>query len=206
MPGQKASEEERRKQILRAAYHVASRHGLDGLTIRRVAARAGLSAGLVMFHFKTKAQLLASLLDWLLATTAVLEIGPGIAGVSSPLDRLLALLRQEMDRLGREPKRVRLFFEFWVLGTRRAEIRSKMRAELGRYREAFRPMAEEVLATEPACFEGVTADGLAAVAVSVIKGCAVQSVIDPRRFDIEQFLAAAQGLVLRLGRPVTQES
>ena len=84
-----------------------------------------------------------------------------------------------------------------------------MRAELGRYREAFRPIAEEVLRTQPARFAGVTADGLAAVSVSFIKGCAVQSMIDPANVDIDQFLAATQGLfgaqqsvrVVQTGRP-----
>ena len=54
MPGQKASEDERRKQILRAAFDVASRRGLASLTVRLVAAKAGLSTGLVLFHFESK--------------------------------------------------------------------------------------------------------------------------------------------------------
>jgi hypothetical protein len=73
-----------------------------------------------------------------------------------------------------------------------------MRRELVRYRDAFRPMAAEVLRAEPDRFVSVTADGLAAVAVSFIKGCAVQSMIDPERFDIDEYLAATQGLVGQL--------
>src|SRR6478672_6551632 len=101
MPGTKAPEAARREQILRAAYGVAAREGLDGTTVLGVAAEAGLSPGLVMFHFKTKRQLLLALLDWLLATTTVLHVGADIAPLAAPLDRLVALLRQEMDRLSR---------------------------------------------------------------------------------------------------------
>jgi TetR/AcrR family transcriptional repressor of bet genes len=195
MPGQKASEKARRDQIIKAAYEIASRRGLDGLTVRLVAAKAHLSSGLVLFHFRSKDQLVVALLDWLLATTTVLHIGPDIELIPAPLERLLALLRQEMDRLSQEPRRIRLFFEFWAAGARHKEIAAMMRVELARYRKAFRSMAREVLAAESERFRQVTADGLAAVAVSFIKGCAVQSMIDPEGFDIREYLAAAEGLL-----------
>lgn len=195
MPGTKAPEAARREQILAAAYEVAAREGLEGTTIIQVAAAAGLSPGLVMFHFKSKRQLLLALLEWLLATTTVLQLGADIARLASPLDRLVALLRQEMHRLSREPLRIRLTFDYWSAGIRDAEISATLRAEFERYREAFRPLAVAVLQEVPERFVGVTPDGLAAVAVSFIKGCAVQSMIDPEHFDIGQYLAAAEGLL-----------
>ena len=193
MPGQKASEESRRRQILRAAYEVGARRGLDGMTVRSVAARAGLSSGLVLFHFKTKEQLLIALLDDVLATTTALHVTDDIVRIATPLARLIALLRREMTRLASEPKRIRLFFDFWAKGFRNSLIRRRMQVELARYRDAFRPMADEVVRAEPDRFRHVTAEGLAAVAVSFIKGCAVQSMIDPR-FSIEQYLTAAEVL------------
>lgn len=194
MPGRKASEATRRGQILQAACDIAEQQGLDALTVRHVAERAGLSVGLVLFHFKTKDALIIAVLDHVLATTAVLHMTDDIAGILSPRERLLALLRREMWRLSSEPRRIRLFFDFWALGFTHRRIGAKMRAELDRYREAFRPIAEEVLRTEPARFAGVTADGLAAVSVSFIKGCAVQSMIDPKNVNIDEFLSATQGL------------
>jgi TetR/AcrR family transcriptional repressor of bet genes len=204
MPGRHAAETVRRSQIIKAAYHVAAARGLSGLTVRGIAARAGVSTGLVLFHFETKEQLIIALLDWLLETTTVLHIGDEIARITSPLDRLLALLQQEMDRLSSAPDRIRLFFDFWARGIRHPGIRRKMWRELARYRDAFRPMAEEVLRAAPERFRGVTAEGLAAVAVSFIKGCAVQSMIDPQRFDIAQYLAATNGLVGQLARTPRQ--
>jgi TetR/AcrR family transcriptional regulator, transcriptional repressor of bet genes len=201
MPGRKASEETRRDQIIRAAYEVAARNGLDGLTVRKVAVKARLSTGLVLFHFTSRDQLVVALLEWLLATTTVLHIGPGISAMPVPLDRLVALLRQEMDRLSREPRRIRLFFDFWVIGGRHPVIGTMMRGELARYRRAFRPIAREVLEAEPERFSQVTADGLAGVAVSFIKGCAVQAMIDPEHFDIQEYLLAAEGLLGYLAPP-----
>jgi len=195
MPGQKASEEARRAQILRAAYDVASRKGLDGLTVRLVAARAHLSTGLVLFHFRSKGRLINALLDYVLATTTVLRVTDEITRIPAPLDRLLALLGREMDRLSSEPRRIRLFFDFWARGFTDPLIRAKMQAELDRYRHAFLPMVEEVLVSEPDRFPRVTPEGLCGVAVSFIKGCAVQSMIDPKGFAIDDHLAAAQGLL-----------
>lgn len=198
MPGQKASEEARRTQILRAAYDVAARKGLDALTVRLVAQRAKLSSGLVLFHFRSKEQLIIALLDYVLETTTVLHVTEDITRIAVPLERLLALLRKEMNRLAIEPRRIRLFFDFWAKGFTHGLIRTKMQAELDRYREAFRPIAHEVLCAEPERFPGVTAEGLAAVAVSFIKGCAVQSMIDPENFDIEEYFAAMNGLLGQL--------
>lgn len=198
MPGQKASEQARRAQILRAAYEVAARRGLDALTVRLVAERAKLSPGLILFHFESKDQLIVTLLDDVLAGTTVLQIPADVATIPAPIDRLLELLRREMIRLSGDRRRIRLFFDYWAQGFRHPIIRARMQAELDRYREAFCGLATEVLAAEPARFTDVTATGLAGVAVSFIKGCAVQSMIDPRNFDVDEYLAAARGLLGQL--------
>ncbi len=199
MPGTKAPGVARIEQILGAAYHVAAHEGLDGTTIIQVAAAANLSPGLVLFHFKSKRRLLLAVLDWMLATTTVLHIGDDIRQLESPLEQLIALLRQEMLRLSREPLRIRLMFDYWTAGIRDAEIRDKVGREFERYRDAFLPLAKAVLDTEPERFAGVSPAGLAGVAVSFIKGCAVQSMIDPEGFDIKQYLAAAEGLMAQIG-------
>ena len=194
MPGTKADEAARREQVLKAAYQLATRRGLSAVTIRDLAERAGLSSGLVLFHFGSKEQLLLELLEWVLASTTILHIGPEIHAIEPPLDRMLAVLRQEMARLSAEPARIRLFFDFWSAGIWNRPIRVRMQRELDRYRDAFLPIATDVLAAEPARFPGVTPEGLSAVAVSFIKGCAVQSMIEPD-LDIAEFLAAVEGLI-----------
>ncbi len=199
MPGSRATESQRRQQIRAAAYELAADSGLRAITIRDVADRAGLSSGLVLFHFGSKESLVLDVLACVLETTTALQIGPDIASIRSPGERLLALLRQEMARLAGEPRRTRLFFEFWSAGLWDPAIGLRMKTELDRYRSAFRPMAEDVLATQPSAFPGVTADGLAAVIVSFIKGCSVQSLIEPG-LNMSEFLGAAEGLLSQLSR------
>lgn len=206
MPGLKAGQEERQAQILAAASAVAKREGLERLTVRRVAAEAGLSHGLVHFHFESKARLLVALLDHLFEQTAAFRLGPDLVRIDSPLDRLLALLEQEMGRLTEDRGSIHLFFDFWIMGMRHPRIRARMRAELERYRRAFRPMVEEVLRAEPLRFADVSPEGLSAVVVSFIKGSAVQSVIDPGGFDVAQFTAAAHALLATFGESAVREA
>ena len=198
MPGRKASETQRRQQILKAAHQVALGQGLDGLTVRAVAARARLSHGLVLFHFKRKDQLVAALLDHVLTATLSLRVAEDVDRMGGALDRLRALLRQEVDRLSSDPRQVRLFLECWAFGTRRRAIRRRISLALERYREAFRSLAVEVLRAEVTRFPGVTPEGLAAIAVSFINGCSVQAMIDPDHFDVEEYLTAVQGILGRL--------
>jgi TetR/AcrR family transcriptional regulator, transcriptional repressor of bet genes len=190
----------RREQILRAAFTVAAREGIGGVTVRAVAAEAGLSHALVLFYFGRKDQLVLDLLEWLIATTSVLEVPEEIARLPSAVDRLNAVLRQEMARLAREPQHTRLFYEYWALGARFEEIRVRVATELDRYRAAFRTIMEELIQAEPATFAGVTADGLAAVGVSWIQGCAIQAMNDPDHFDTDEYLVAVGGTLGRLVR------
>ena len=205
MPGQRAPEEERREQIVSAAYVVALRTGIADVTLRAVAAEAGLSHGLLLFHFKRKDEIIAALLDRVLATSAILHLTvDGVAestGGRTPRapNRLAALLRGELERLAREPRGMRLFFEYWALGVREAAIRQKIAAALDRYRMAFRAVAAEVIADDGAS-KTLTPDALAAVAVSLINGCAVQMMIDRDRFDTAAYLAAVEGLIARLSQ------
>lgn len=201
MPGQKAGEEERRQQILAAAYEVAVRAGIAGLTVRGVAARAGVSHGLVLFHFKRRAQLVDALLEGVLGATLELHVPPDIARHPGPLERLRLVIRREMERLAGEPGRVRLLLECWALGARDPSMRRKVGAALAGYRAAFVPLAEEVLAAEAGSFVQVTAAGLAAVVVGVVHECALQASVDPDHFAMDEYLAAVQGLFGTLASP-----
>lgn len=194
MPGTKVAEALRREQIVVAAYEIAARGGLRAINIRDVAKKSGSSTGLVIFHFGTKERLVLALLDWVLAKTTTLSIGPDIESITNPLDRLIALLRQEMARLSTESQRNRLFFEFWSEGMWNRPVRVRMQRELDRYREAFRPMAAAVIGADPVRYADITTEDLAAVSVAFIKGCAVQSMIEPK-LDVAGFVRAAEILL-----------
>lgn len=195
MPGRKAPEEQRREEILRAAYRVAARERLAGLTGRAVAAEAGVSSGLVFFHFGDRDGLLVALLEWLLEVTVVGPELPALLEGRTPGERMLSAIRRDVERLPMQRERVELFFDYWVMGTRHRDVQRMIRAALERYRDALRPLAQAVVDAEPERYAGVTADGLAAVAAGFIEGCALQVVMDLDHFDVDAYMRTLQTLV-----------
>ena len=196
MPGRRAPEEQRREAILRAAYAVAARDRLGGVTARAVAAEAGISSGLVFFYFATVDALLVALLDWLLGRTIVAS--GALARAPSPgsaADQMMAAIRRDVEWLPRQRDRVELFFDYWVIGTRHPLVRRKMRRALDRYRASFLPLAAAVLEADPERYTDITPEGLAAVAAGFVEGCALQVVMDPAQFDIERSMATLAALV-----------
>ncbi|MDX6275177.1 MAG: hypothetical protein QOJ92_2387 [Frankiales bacterium] len=186
MPGRKVPEAERREQLLSAAYVIAIRDGLDQVTARRVADEAGASPGLVFFHFGSKDGLLLALLEHLLAGALDAEVTAEVAVLDSAVDRLLALLRVEVEGLPEQRGAVELFFAYWVSLGRQAAFRERISRALESYREVFVPVCADVV-TE--LDMPVSAQALATYVVSLIEGAAVQVVRDLSTFDTEALLA-----------------
>lgn len=203
MPGRRESQESRREQLVNAAYVVALRSGIAGVTLRAVAEEAGVSHGLLVFHFERKDEVIAALLDRVLATTAMLQLSEDEAGPERAPDRVRALLRRELERVARDPQGMRVFFEYWALGVREPAIRRKIAEALERYRAAFRTLAEDMLPSGASAGTDMTPDALAAIAVSLVNGWAVQMMIDPQRFDTRAYLAAVETLLGRLAPSTT---
>lgn len=195
MPGRKIPEEQRRLEILKAAYRVASRDRLTGLTAQAVAAEAGVSKGLVFFHFGNRDGLLVALLEWLLKATLVAPEVSELLHGHTPAERMLSAIRRDIEALPRQRERVALFFDFWVMGTSHADVQRAMRGALNRYRDAFRPLAQAVVDAAPDRFGHTGAEGLAGVAAGFIEGCALQVVMDPDRFDVDGYMRTLGSLV-----------
>ena len=207
MPGPKRPEDQRRESILRAAFAVAARDRLGGVTVRAVAERARVSTGLVFFYFESKDALLEALLGWILKHTLVAGELPSVVRFhGSPAERMLAVLRRDVERLPRQRARVELFFDYWVLGTRQPAIRRMIRAALDRYRDAFVPLARDIVAASPHFWGSVTAEALATVAASFVEGCALRVVLDPETFDVDTYMATLATLVASPARVTAQAS
>ena len=201
MPGRKEPEEERRDAILRAAYTVAARERLGGVTARAVAAEAGVSSGLVFFYFESIDNLLVALLDWMLERTMATPdreapfavVAPEVA--RDPATRLVTTVAAALRRLPRHRDRVELFFDYWVLGTRHPVVRRKIRRALAGYRESYVAGAQAVIDADPERYAGTSAEGMADVIASFLYGCSMQLVTNPTQFDADRMLAALEALV-----------
>ncbi len=102
----RATDDERRAQrdrIRAAAAAVHREHGLPGVTVRAVAAEAGVSPGLIYRHFENLHDLLRSL--W---AEPVAEVGAALeamaAGIDDPVERIRALLHSYVRFAAERPE------------------------------------------------------------------------------------------------------
>ncbi|MBM3123043.1 MAG: TetR/AcrR family transcriptional regulator [Chloroflexi bacterium] len=188
MPGQRASEAQRKREIREAAYQVAVQKGLDGLTGRDVAQAAGLSSGLVFFHYGSKEALrlalLDELIDWLVGS------GQDVPALE-PVADLLAAIQAEIGLQQADHEKVGLFLQYWVLGMRFPEVRARLRQALDDYRALFHEPARELLIARGSEPQEEAVASLAALGVSIVVGCAFQELLDPGWFARERPLAGA---------------
>lgn len=187
MPGQRAPVDQRRAEILSSALRVASRKGLEGLTVRDVAAEAGLSSGLVFFHFETKEALLLAMLneliEWMLS---------GRDETSSTAVRFVNLLREESNFDGRDREWLEIFIEFMVSGAHHPEMRKRLREAMKHYREIFHSPANELLQTHAKSLPNTTPESLSALAASLVIGNALQTLLDRKWMASEKPLSAIE--------------
>lgn len=92
-----AIQAERKRLLIDATMHAIDEHGLNGLTLAKIAREAGLSAGSVNFHFDSKEALLLETLRYLAE-----EFEQGIdqaieRAASSPAEKLLALIEAYLE-------------------------------------------------------------------------------------------------------------
>lgn len=114
-PGpRKASRELRRQQLIEATIGAIARKGYAALTLADVARTAGLSGGIVNFHFESKEKLLVETLrhlseeyrqNWQRALAAA---GP------SPARRLAALLTADFNDVVCTPDKLAAWSAFWA--------------------------------------------------------------------------------------------
>lgn len=77
--------------ILRAAYQVMARSGSSRLNLQDIADEAGVSKGLLLYHFRTKNAVLQHAMQWALLETAR-RIRRSLEAADDPADRLGPLL------------------------------------------------------------------------------------------------------------------
>lgn len=109
----KANADKRRQQLLDATWRSVAENGLSRTTLATVAAQAGLSQGVAVFYFKSKAGLLTEALRDLYANYQVnWEKALDDAG-SDPRARLIALIRADFDPAICNPEALSIWYAFW---------------------------------------------------------------------------------------------
>ncbi|WP_137112645.1 TetR/AcrR family transcriptional regulator [Rhodobacter sp. SY28-1] len=112
-PRRTLARDQRRQQVIEATLTVIATRGLARLTLTDVAREAGISHGLVLFHFDSKENLLSDVLAYLADEyqrnweSAVLAAGPKAA------DQLLAMIEADFHPAVTTPARLAAWCAFW---------------------------------------------------------------------------------------------
>jgi TetR/AcrR family fatty acid metabolism transcriptional regulator len=91
----------KRDLILRAATSVFARRGFFNAQVADVAREAGVAAGTVYLYFRSKDDLLVSIFERNMKDARA-EARAALDGIHDPIERLGALARLHLDRLGRD--------------------------------------------------------------------------------------------------------
>lgn len=186
-----AAPEVRRRQLIEATIATIAESGLSGTTMASVARRAGLSTGLVNFHFKSKdillAETLASLAQELRAAWGEAVADP----VLGPAAKLTAIVGAHFDPDIIDRRKIAVWFAFF------GETQSR-----AAYREGATAIDMERLETSTALCREIAAEGGYADADPEGMGRTLEALFDgfwlnflvyPARFSGEDARAQVMG-------------
>lgn len=123
--------DQRRQEVLDAAWRVICRAGIDRATVREIAAELDSSTGTVSHYFRDKDQILLSALQYCAAQTgermlAVLERSAGLAA-------LRAVLLEALPLDDRRRAEWSVWLAFWARGLTMAAYRTEQQQRYAEY-------------------------------------------------------------------------
>ena len=143
-PPRTLSRDQRRTQLIEATISTLAELGYSRTTLSAVARRAGLSHGLVLFHFESKEKLLGETLDFLSEEyrgnwqAALAAAGP------SPEARLTALVRADFDPQVCRPDRLAAWCTFWGESQSRPLYQARCSSNDERYRQTLEDLCAQL--------------------------------------------------------------
>jgi transcriptional repressor BetI len=111
--GRKASKEARRQQLIEATIDSLSKRGYSETTLADIADGAGLSRGIVNFHFESKEKLLIATLQYMADEYAAHWRNALAKAGDDPAERLAALVAADFDRSVASRRKIAAWCAFW---------------------------------------------------------------------------------------------
>lgn len=139
-PPRTLSRDERRTQLIEATLATIAECGYSRTTLTEVARRAGLSHGLVLFHFETKEKLLTETLDYLYEEYRQNWQKALAAAGTAPEQKLAALVEADFNPDICQPSRLYSWCAFWG----ESQSRPLYQARCGANDESYNRILEDV--------------------------------------------------------------
>ena len=174
---------QRRREIVDATVRVMAARGWNETSIDEITKEAGISRGLVSYHFKDKNELLSGVLERAreIFTETVRE---AIASASEPAEQMAFATRAAILQARDNPLPFEVFLHFSASARADAVLAEQVRDLYGH----FRGVTAEGIRRGQACgvFRPATdPEAAAAKHQGTIIGIALQWLLDPGSFDLE---------------------
>ena len=198
--------DERRAELAEAVWRLASRDGLEAVTLRGVAAEAGWSTGALVHYFADKEALLLFAFG-LVAERVRRRMAAAAEREPDPLELVRRILTEGLPMDAERRAETRLWFSFLGLALTRPALakaqRVAYRAWRGRVAQLLRE-AQRAGRLDPE----LDSEREAAALVALVDGLAVQATFEPRTLTgrrqqelVDERLARLQGSGAERGSP-----
>jgi TetR/AcrR family transcriptional regulator len=181
-------------KILEAAFEIVAQNKISGTRMHLIAKEAGMVQSNLHYYYPTKNDLLIALLDSIQERFTQKRMSSVDLEEKSFVENLQGLFHEKKDDILNHKKIDYVQFDFWVQGTVNPEIRVK-------FKDAFDIWINnitEVLKEEP-CFEKndcIQYKMLPHLIVSIMMGASMQYLMDEEKFNLDDYFAAAEKMVL----------
>jgi AcrR family transcriptional regulator len=184
----------RREQIVRATIRCLARDGYAGLTMKRVAAEAAVSQGILHYYFRDKAAMLAAA-----ARRVTVDLDRRVAaearGARNPRDRLRAVIRVCLRTAVDNRDVWTVFIEFWGEAFHERRLAAVNRQAYARARRLIGAgLAQGVSAGE---FRRMNVEEAAVVVLAVLDGLSLQLTFDRGLMTLPRAARAAETVLFR---------
>ena len=184
----------RRRQIVDAAIRVMAEKGWNETSIDEITREAGVSRGLVSYHFKDKADLLSGVLSRCKEASRE-GIEEAIAATDDPVERYRLVIRTTLNLAREDPTIYEIFLHFMASGRSNPELGEQIR-ELYR---GFRDMTARSIrhGQENGLFRtDMDADAAAARHIGALTGFALQWLLDPGAFPFDEAARQTEDMLM----------
>lgn len=127
--------QQRRALIAQASADIIAEHGLEQATMREIAARAGVSKGIVEHYFANKEDVIGAALEW--ANQRYRERESRHVGGRQGIEALRARLRCALPLTTESRREWRIRLRFWSLAAFEPQVQAEQRVRLMSSRALF---------------------------------------------------------------------
>ena len=176
----------RRETLIEAALRCLAREGHNGLSVRRIAAEAGVSVGLINHYFPSIDMLVADAYENLATSIADKMADAAEKAAGSPRERLTKLIEAGFGPDIMDPSLLKVWVVFWGMILHSPDMRAVQKRTNNRFCGVFERFLRDVAEAE-----GRQVDtALLALGLSAMHdGLWLEFCLDPTSFKVEDGMA-----------------